>query len=352
MHRMKNSIGAPIPSLMPESRVPSPSPHNLGGLRGLGPLFTAAWSVVKNRGLTIVSTAATVWIFFSLVAALLVFWTVDIARLNAIYSNIMGVSSAILDAASVQADIDTLLSGSWLYFGWSSLLPVGLILFFLYTLTAAVASIAITDQSYFWLERGQKLSIFRGLRAALGRAVPGAVILGAYYLSVTFSVLFFMGLGGVLGFIGASAFVSDSGDIIIVLVAAAGIILGSVAGIGVAVWLYTVWSVSPYALALSTRPWSALSQSRKLTRGNRLDVLIRIILVTLLVGVILYAITFPFDVALGFIPLASGGLGVIALVLYVRVLLSALSPLVTTASLMTMYVDLGGDVDNSLTSGH
>lgn len=275
---------------------------------------------------------------------------VDVARLSAIYSNLTETSTVILDSGSVQADLDALFSGDWLYFGWGGLGLVGLALFFLYILTAAIASIAITDQSYFWLQRGQKLNVFSGLRAALGRAAPGSVILGVYYLTVTFSVLLSMAAGAGVGFLAASAFVSDIGDIIVVLAAAVGILLGSFVGIGIAIWLYTVWSVSPYALALSSRPWSALGQSQKLTRGNRLDVLIRIILITLVVAIALYLVTLPLDIALGFVPLAPGGFVVLAVILYARILLSALSPLVTTASLMTMYVDLGGEVETSLAS--
>jgi hypothetical protein len=132
-----------------------------------------------------------------------------------------------------------------------------------------------------------------------------------------------------------------------IVAAVGGGLLGFLAAAGVAAWVYTIWSVSPYAVALSSRPWGALGQSQRLTRGNRLDVFIRVLLVTLAVAMALAVATLPVDLLLGLLPFAGGGIVSLLLALYVRAMISALSPLVTTSSLMTMYVDLGGEVPSS-----
>lgn len=323
--------GSPLPA--------APPPR----LRGIGPLFSAAWSVVRARGLAIVATACLAWFLFAVVASILLSLVVDVPRFNALYENVLSATSNPLAATTINQDLDQLVGGNWLRYGWAGLFAVGLVLLLVYLLCAATASIAVTEQAYAWLEQGRKASVLQGLRRGAARALPGTAILGAYYLVIATIMLLGMAIGGVAGYFLGRALTGGEESLAPGFAALGGVFLGLLAGTAGAVWVYTIWSVSPYAVALSARPWTALGQSRRLTQGNRLEVFIRLLLVTLAATFALAVLTLPFDFLIGLIPLTLGGIAPLLVVLYLRIVISALSPLITTSSLMTMYVDLGGD---------
>lgn len=313
-------------------------------LRSIGNLFAATWSIIRARGLAIVATALIVWLSFAVVAAVLVNTFIDVAAFGEIFSILTSSLSpeSLSEIEKINEQWEALISGEWLLHGWSGLAVLGLVLLFLYLLAVVIASISVTDQSYSWLVLGRRANLFSTLGKGLKRAVPGAAILGAYYLAIFVVVVGGMTAGGFAGYFVVAAVTGGDSGIAEVAAVAAGAVLGLVGGIAVSLWLYTVWAVSPYAVALSSHPWSSLGQSRKLTKGSRLDVFIRVLIVTIIVGITLSIIAAPFDFLIGLVPLTAGGLGPLLLVLYLRSVISALSPLVTTASLMSMYVDLGG----------
>lgn len=314
-------------------------------LRPLGAFAKESWNTLRYRGGAIISIAVLVWIVFAVYATALIQWSVDLPRVGSIYSRLLDTSVAS-NPGALNQDVEAFVSGDWLKAGWWGLVVALLCLAGGYLLSSAVATIAVTHQSYAWMAQRKRLHPLTSIRYGLRRALPGASLLGTYLVAVICVVVTLLTFGAALGIFLADIFLTAEPAAQI----AAGLIgglLGGVFGIVMAIWVYTRWSLSPYAVALSSNPWTGLRQSARLTKGHRLDVLIRLILVLVAVGFALAAISLPVDLILGFLPLMSSALLPLVLVLYVRIIISALSPLLSAASFTTMYVDLGGDTSSS-----
>lgn len=298
-------------------------------------------SVVRARGLAIVGTALLVWSAFAGVLLFVVRANVNLLEAERLYGQLVD-PNAILELGATQSAAQEVVSGSWLFHGWNGLAAGLAFLVVLYLLCASTANIAVTEQSYAWLTDQQKASFTGCLVRALRRSIPGSVILAVYLSVVVALAIAGAAVGGFGAYAVLGALVPDASLVMQTATTLVFAALGLMAGTALAVWVYTIWSVSAYAVALSPRPWSALSQSQTLTKGHRLDVFIRLLIVLLVVGLLTAVLSLPFDALLGALPFVVGGLAPFAIALYLRVSISAISPLISTASLLSVYLDLGG----------
>lgn len=321
--------------------TPSVQPPSALLLRNLSGLWGAATSVVRARGMAIVGTALLVWSVFAGVLILVVRANVNVSEASRLYEQLVN-PNAILEIDATQSAAQEIASGTWLFHGWGGVATGLVLLVVLYLLCATTANIAVTEQSYAWLTDQRKASFAGSLVRALRRSLPGSIILAIYLSVVVLLVAATTAVGGVGAYMALSTLVPDASLIVQTATTLVFATLGLMAGAAIAVWVYTVWSVSPYAVALSPHPWSALSQSQALTKGHRLDVFIRLLLVLVVVGVLTAVLSLPFDALLGVLPFVVGGIAPFAIAMYLRVAISAVSPLISTAALLSVYLDLGG----------
>jgi len=297
-------------------------------LRDIPSLAAAGVKVAKARWKTMLALSTLVWSLWASVVAAAVAISIDVGSVSRKYTEITAFVSDPEKTEDVLASIfsiNFLKSGGGVFFACVVLVAIG------YFLAASVANTALAYQAYRFLTFSEKAGFWVSLRHALKRAAPGSVLISFWYL-VCFSLVI---LGGFI-FGVASFFATENAWF-----AVAASLVGVLGGLILSIWLYTRWSLTGYAVALSQHPWLGLAVSSRITRGSRWGVLGRIVLISLVVSIIVSALGAPFNVLVSFLPF---GYVLLFSLLLVRVMLSAVSGVLTGATSTSMYLDLGGDL--------
>lgn len=296
-------------------------------LRGLTALFLTAFQIVKARGLNMLLLSFSVWFFWGLagVASLLALVNVgEVNKVREVFFNVFTGQVVWEEAERTLSSLQLLKYSLDL-----SILVLSLLGIF-YFIVVSLTHTAVSHQAYCFLEAGRRASYRESLLHALHRVVPGSSLLLFWYLICFGSVLFSIGILGYLPWL----FTSN------IWFSLLGGLVGLLVGLVCAVWLYTRWSLSGYAVALSKRPWGALSLSSRLTKGSRWAVFGRVVLIAFTVALVISTLSAPLDLVSSVVP---WGFALLLIFLVFRVLLSAVSGALTAAASTSMYLDLGGD---------
>lgn len=340
-----------VPIYAPMTTPQSASPQRL---RDIGAYFSAAFSTLRHRGGPIVSIAVGVWLIAGAVMAALVVLTVDSARMLAVLresstlsNEAIGDSGIYVGSSASGLSVDEFLSGEWLNFGWGGLIAAVVLATLCYFYASGVCSVAITDQAFRWTFLGEKARVGSSLLWGLKRGLPAFVYLVVLSLVGIILIFGFAALGGFAGYaIGLSTSSSFWGVVLMVL----GVVVGAVVGVAFFFWFYVVFSVSPYAIALSDSPWKGMLISARLTKRSRWALWGRIILTLILVAVTLSVVSLPLDVMSAVLPSVAPSITTLAALLILRMLISALGSALSVSSLATTYVDLGGSTPHAIRS--
>jgi hypothetical protein len=311
---------------------------NRSQLRPLSGYFDSVISVAKHRGLALLTEAAVIWGLFAVATVALSYAVIDRGVVNDIILHVtriltlaeqLGVSSPTLLGLKEYLS-NTLTTGEWLRYGYTTSAVILFAWFVFYVFTVSVATTTSVYQAWEWLTSETRTPVWVAIRYGLKRAPRAAF---GFLMWVT--VLAFVSVVFIYAPVGFFIFRDQLWLAVLVGLLGAGV------SFVVFLWLASKWALTSQAAALAgDQSFRVLRESSQVTKGSRLAVLGRWLLLGMVVSLVTGAILTPLPYIAGMLP---SGMGTFVTVFCFRVALTATQGVFNAAGNTSVYIDLGGN---------